>query len=308
MKKIFYLIAPLFLLCSCEEILMEDDISNKTVTLVAPTDNAEFFSTGITFTWEAVEFVSDYRIQIARPNFEAPLQIITDIVVDTTSFTTQLNIGEYQWRVQAVNSAYSSPFSTRSFVILSNEDFQNNSVALTSPANNLLTNTSSHNLTWESVIGASSYQVVITDSQNNIISDQEITTTNFNYNFDDGSYQWKVRAGNGEAYTLYSSRSLFIDTTAPNTPVLVFPANASSSTENDITFQWNRTPIEGSAEKDSIYIFKNSELTLLEHKDEQTSPFTMSSLSNGTYYWYVKSFDEAGNSSQQSTVFSFTLN
>lgn len=287
---------------------MEDDISNKTVTLVAPTNNSEFFSTGITFTWEAVEYVSDYHIQIARPNFEAPLQIITDIVVDTTSFTTQLNIGEYQWRVQAVNSASSSPFSTRSFVILSNEDFQNNSVALTSPANNLLTNISGHNLTWESVIGAGFYQVVITDSQNNIISDQEITTTNFNYNFDDGSYQWKVRAGNGETHTLYSSRSLFIDTATPNTPVLVSPANASSSTDSEVTFQWNRTPIGGSPEKDSIYIFKNSDLTLLELKDEQTSPFIMSSLSNGTHYWYVKSFDDAGNISQQSSIFSFTLN
>mgnify|MGYP000853791593 CR=1 FL=1 len=311
MKKFILYAIPILLIVflSCEDIIYEEDISDAKVTLVAPVDNARFFSTGITFTWNEIENGTQYRIQIARPNFDAPLEIVSDMVVDTTSFTTQLNIGNYEWRVQAVNSAYSSAFSKRAFSIVSNEDFQNNSVALLSPDNNVITNTASQNLTWQSVIGATGYDVQIVNTANNtIVSEQEVTGTNLSYNFPDGNFQWKVRATNGDQTTLYSARSILIDKTVPNTPVLTSPANQSNSSNNDVTFQWSRTPIAGTTEKDSIYIFTNSQLTNLQYKNEHTSPYNNSSLNNGTYYWYVKSFDAAGNVSLQSAVFSFTLN
>lgn len=310
MKKYIVYIIPFFILAflSCEEIIYEDDISEEIVHLVAPHDDAVFFSTGITFTWDPIENGTQYRIQIARPDFENPLEIISDNVVDTTSFTTQLNIGHYQWRVQAVNSSYSTAYSTRSFTIVSNEAFQNNNVALSAPNNNLITNTVNQNLSWESVIGATSYEVQVVNSGNSVIFDEEVTATSINYIFPDGSFQWRVRASNGEQNTLYSSRSILVDTTLPNTPLLNTPANLSNTSDNNVAFQWSRTPISGSVEKDSIYIFTNSQLTNLQYKNEQTSPYNTSTLNDGTYYWYVKSFDQAGNVSQQSTVFSFTLN
>lgn len=311
MKKIAYFIVPALILIniSCEEILMEDDITGETVRLTAPVDDAQFFSTGITFTWEPIEYGTQYRIQIARPNFDAPLQIVADNIVDTTSFTAQLNVGDYQWRVQGVNSSYHTAFTTRSFTVVSNEDFQSNSVTLTSPSNNIITNDASQNLVWQPVIGATSYQVVVVDAENNsIISDETTTVTDYSYAFTEGNFHWKVRASNGEQNTLYSSRSLLIDTTTPNTPVLNTPADLSNTSDNNVAFQWTRNPVAGSMEKDSIYIFNNSQLNDLEYKNLETSPYNTSSLSEGTYYWYVKSFDEAGNSSQQSSVFSFTLN
>ena len=309
MKKLFYLLFIVTLLFSCDEIIMEDDISDKSVTLLAPANDAEFFSTGITFNWNPLEYVSEYRIQIALPDFENPLQIVIDQIIDTTSFSTQLNTGQYEWRVQAVNSGYSGLFATRAFTIISNEDFQNNSVALTSPANNLITNTASQYLSWESIIGAEQYQLLITDANGStIIVDEQFPETGYSYSFPDGNFQWKVRASNGTVNTLYTSRSLLVDTTVPTTPVLDSPANESASSENTVVFQWSRVPIAGSTEKDSIYIYKNNTLTLLEYKNEQTSPYNMTNLANGTYYWYVKSFDEAGNISQQSSVYSFSLN
>ena len=41
MKKLLYIL-PLLFLFSCEEILLEDDISDKTVPLMAPANNAQF--------------------------------------------------------------------------------------------------------------------------------------------------------------------------------------------------------------------------------------------------------------------------
>lgn len=313
MKKILVLIIMAaftsLLFSSCDEIIMEDDISGEVVTLVAPADDTEFFSTGITFTWEPIENVSQYRIQIAKPGFTNAVQIIVNQVVDSTSFTTQLNVGEYEWRVQAVNSGYASTFSTRKFTVVSNEDFGSNTVTLSSPNNNIITNTALQNLSWQSVIGATGYHVqVINSSNGTLMTEEDVTATNFNYTFPQGTYQWKVRATNGDQNTLYSTRSLTVDTTAPNIPTLTSPTNMSNTSDNNVTFQWNRTPVSGSTETDSIYIYTNNTLSNLEYKNRETSPYNTATLSDGTYYWFVKSFDEAGNISQQSAVFTFTLN
>lgn len=310
LKNIGYylLIIGCLALSSCEEIIMEDDISNEVVHLVAPVNNAQFFSTGVTFTWDPIEYGTHYRIQIAKPDFANPMQIVLDTTIDTTSFTTQLNVGEYEWRVRAVNSSYSTAFSSRFLTVVSNEDFESNSVTFSSPVNNLITNVGTQNLSWQPVIGATGYTVQVVNSTNTIVHEQNVTGTSYSYTFPEGNFQWKVRATNGEQNTLFASRSITVDTTVPNTPVLVSPVNLANTSDNDITFEWTRTPIAGSTETDTIYIYTNSTLTDLEYKNLETSPYNTSTLNDGTYYWFVKSFDEAGNVSQQSSVFSFTLN
>lgn len=302
------LLGILFLsLFSCAEILLEKDISKEVEVLVAPANNAQFFSTGVTFTWESVTDASKYQLQIAKPNFANPMQIVLDTIVPTTSFTQQLLVGDYEWRVRAVNSAFSTLYATRLVSVVSDVNFQDNTVVLNTPANNLITKTPLQNLSWQPIIGATNYQVQIYDRNNTIISDQTIATTNLNYTFTEGNYFWKVRASNGTQQTLYASRSVLVDTTVPNTAVLSSPANASTSTNTNPSFQWSRVPIAGSTEKDSIYIYTDLALTVLQLKNESSSPFT-TTLNQGTYYWFVKSFDQAGNVGVASTVFSFTVN
>ncbi|WP_428231947.1 hypothetical protein [Flavobacterium sp.] len=48
-------------------------------------------------------------------------------------------------------------------------------------------------------------------------------------------------------------------------------------------------------------------MTNLNFKDRGTSPYNKT-MTAGTYYWFVKSFDDAGNQSARSTVFNFTIN
>lgn len=292
---------------SCEEILLEKDISKSTVVLLAPVNNAQFFSTGVTFTWENLTDATEYQLQIAKPNFANPLQIVLDTKIKTTSFTQQLPIGIYEWRVRAVNSGYSTNYVSRLLTVVSDVDFQSNTVVLNAPINNLITKTALQNLSWQSIIGATSYQVQVYDSNNTVISDQTTTATNVNYTFTEGNYFWRVRAINATQQTLYSSRSVLIDTTAPNTAVLSSPANTSLLTNTNVNFQWDRVPITGSVEKDSIYIYSDTALLVLKLKNEATTPFT-SNLNTGTYYWFIKSFDQAGNVSNKSSVFNFTIN
>ncbi|MHC0446357.1 hypothetical protein ACWA1F_13185 [Flavobacterium sp. 3-218] len=310
MNKSFFKYFSLLLLLtfiSCEEILMVDDISKSEVSLTAPGNNAVISFSGITFSWDNVENADKYQLQVATPNFETPQQIVLDTLVSKNSFTQQLNIGKYEWRVRAVNSAYETAYSKRSFEILNNDDFQNNTVILLTPTNNLTTKTADQKLSWDAIIGATTYQVQILDENNTLVKDQSSETTVFNFTFDEGKYTWKVRASNGAAETLYTSRSILVDTKAPNTPTPTNPVNASTTTNTSINFQWNRTPITGSPEKDSLYVYTESALTNLHFKDKGTSPYNKT-MTKGTYYWFVKSFDDAGNESARSTVFNFTIN
>jgi hypothetical protein len=294
-------------LISCSEIISEEDISNKTVSLVAPTQNAQLTSTGINFYWDNVENATKYNLQIAKPNFTSPLQIVLDTTITQHNFTKQLPIGSYEWRVKALNGGYSTAYSSSLFTILNNIDFQSNTVALTSPANNLVTKTTLQNLTWQAIIGATNYQLQLYNSANTLVLDKTTSNTSENYTFAEGSYQWKVRATNGTDFTLYTSRSILVDATAPNTPTLTNPTNGNNTVTTNVTFSWTRTPITGSVEKDSIYIYTNAALTTLQSKAEANSPYSKT-LSTGTYYWRVKSFDAAGNVGTASSSFNFTIN
>lgn len=308
MKKVVIIFIFGLFFSGCEEILLEDDISQETVTILAPANNSQFFSTSVTFSWSEVQYATKYRIQIAKPNFANATEIILDAEVEVTTLTQQLNIGEYEWRVKAVNSSYETSYSTRSFDVISNDNFANNVVVLNNPVNNLITNVANQSFSWQNIIGATSYQFQIVNNSNAIVVDESLTTNSYNHAFIDGTYTWMVRASNGADNTLYTSRPILIDTVVPNTPSLVSPANASTTTETNVTFTYNRAAIQGSTEFDSLYIYSNNTLTTLVAKDRVVSPHSETISNAGTYYWKMKSFDEAGNISGQSPVFSFTAN
>ena len=306
--KLAILFVVPFLLQSCSEIIFEKNISDKSVVLLSPADNAQFFSTGVTFNWEAVQYATKYQLQIAKPSFANPTQIVLDATLTTTTSTQQLPIGNYEWRVKALNESYSTVYSSRIFTVVSNTDFQSNMVVLSAPANNLITKTALQTLSWQPIIGATGYQVQIYDATNTIIANQTTTNPTMSYTFPDGALQWRVRATNGTQQTLYTAQSILVDTIIPNVPTATSPANATNLTAGSTTFQWTRTPIAGSVEKDHIYIYKDAALTILQTDSETTSPFTTTITTSGTYYWFLKSNDQAGNISAQSPTFNFIVN
>jgi len=306
-KKIIICLSGLVLSAlfySCEEILMEDELTDKDVVLVAPSDNAQFFSTTVSFTWEDLDSSPKYRLQIARPNFENPIQIIADTLLSSNSYSSQLNIGEYEWRVRAENSYYSTPYKSRFFVIINNEDFQNNTVQLHSPSNNLATNAVMQRFAWQEVLGASGYQIQVFDSSNLLHVEENLTNIFFEHSFADGSYTWRVRATNGNQNTLFSARNILIDSTPPAPAILIKPANSSTVQVSNVEFQWSRSPVSGSSESDSIYIFSDASLLNLKLKSQVSGTFN-TELEPGRYYWRIKSFDAAGNSNSQGPIFNF---
>lgn len=117
MKKIFLFLITAFLMQSCDEIVEVTDISQKTVVILAPT-NATTIATGVVnFNWEPVDEATDYQIQIATPNFASATAIIVDSTIGTNSYSTTLEVNEYEWRVRALNSNYETAYTTNSLTI-----------------------------------------------------------------------------------------------------------------------------------------------------------------------------------------------
>ncbi|MCK8479012.1 hypothetical protein [Psychroserpens algicola] len=102
---------------NCEEIIEVEDISEETISILAPTNNAILDVNDINFSWEPIEHAENYHLQIATPNFELAQQIIEDTLLTSSNFTKILPTNEYQWRIKGVNSAYQTQFITHYLTI-----------------------------------------------------------------------------------------------------------------------------------------------------------------------------------------------
>lgn len=116
MKKNFLIALTLLLFYNCEAIFVED-ISNSTVVILAPTENASVAAGVVQFHWQSVVDATNYELQIATPTFLNANQIVLDTLITKTSFSKALEVGNYEWRVKAINSDYSTNHTTTSFTV-----------------------------------------------------------------------------------------------------------------------------------------------------------------------------------------------
>jgi len=101
----------------CEELIEVEDISNDTISVLAPVNNTTLASTTVNFSWQALEFAESYQLQVASPNFDNAQVIVEDTVLTETSFTRTLEAGTYQWRIKAINFAYETAYATQNLTI-----------------------------------------------------------------------------------------------------------------------------------------------------------------------------------------------
>lgn len=301
-------IVSILLLLGCEEVILEEDLSSSVVSLVAPADNAELVSSEVSFHWESINNASEYHFQIAQPSFATVNQLILDSVTTTNVISTFLTEGNYEWRVRGKNSAYTSSYTIHSLNII-DSSFENETVMLTYPENGGAFNEEDITMIWNHLEDATNYILQIWSPSNTGVLVHETSTEDAFYStqLQEGTYEWFVYATNDGQQTEQSSSSLIIDTTPPNIPTLVSPADGLLSNEGNIQFTWQRTEVLGSSEIDSIYIFDDSSLTSLVNKDQVVNQYTLD-LPASQYYWYMQSFDAAGNESDQTDVNTFTVN
>lgn len=115
MKKLLLTTTILLGLMACEDIIEVVDISNETVTILAPTASSTVDSTQVVFTWQPIEDAENYHLQVATPTFGNATQIVLDTLIANTSFTKILETKDYEWRVRAENANYKTTYTTIGF-------------------------------------------------------------------------------------------------------------------------------------------------------------------------------------------------
>lgn len=208
--------------------------------------------------------------------------------------------------------------------ILEVPDISNQTVPILAPSEGTVLTTNAVGFNWQTINDATSYQVQIaTPSFENtaqivmdsIISEDTLglVNTRIDQSLLNGSYAWRVKALNSDYETKYTLSNFIVDgdenldITPPNTPQLVAPANGASQTDASVSFSWTREDIPGTAERDSIFIFSDESLQSLTTKALGANKTFSTNIASGTFYWIVRAYDTAGNESEASSTFNFTI-
>ena len=145
----------------------------------------------------------------------------------------------------------------------------------------------------------------------NAFDPKVIAETEITLELEEGKYAWGVLARDNEnnKETTYTYRNLYIDRTEPGLPVLQTPANNSNLTGLTQSLTWQYTSQNEITDVNYfIQVFSDQNMNNLVSEDDVDSKQKEITFSaTGTYYWRVKAVDEAGNESQYTDLFHFTI-
>ncbi|AMR33715.1 hypothetical protein A0256_20900 [Mucilaginibacter sp. PAMC 26640] len=307
-----FLFLVLINLSACKDII-EPSIAKRSVNLFAPGERYQSKNYTVTFWWDEVEDALQYRLQIVTPKFDTIGALIADTLVKANKLTLSLSPGEYQFRVRAENgssqTAYSAPHNFS--VVFSS--IKQQSVQLVSPGNNALTNKGTTNFQWGTMFGAKTYRLQI-DTNNfsdasKIIYDNTSPGQQYTYTFPkDQQYQWRVRAENDTAQSLWSAiRNIRFDRTAPAQVTLASPGKGEV-VPLPVSLQWNAIT---TASIYKVYVLKSDSTS----NYDTTFPVSVNSTSysfnlgntGDRIYWKVSAIDAAGNEGPESELRSFVI-
>lgn len=304
---------------SCDDIL-EEDISDRTVTAISPQNNAIILSNVVGFQWSEISGADKYRVQVFSEN---QVIVIDTLVEDVASVTLPLSPGDYSWRVRGENFAYQSSYSlTNAFEVQASDDLSSQQVLLNSPSDNFYTKNQNVTLSWQALTSSDYYelQVINVSNSNTVVLQQSnLSTTSYNLNStilsQDGNYQWKVKAYNTTTSTTtpFTTRSFNLDTVVPNQPQNTLPANNATQLANtQASFSWSIPADTGIIQSPLTYtieIASNTSFTTIIHTGTSTSStYSHTFTTAGDYYWRVRAKDAAENLGANSAYYKITIN
>ncbi len=307
---LLFLLFALINICSGCDDFIEKDLEEKEVKVRMPANNSEISTTTVSFWWEKLEGALEYNVQVVSPSFSQPQRLLADSIVSDNKLMLSLMPGNFEWRIKALNGSSETDFVTIAFSIDSTLNLPDETIILRSPGNNTITNNINQTFRWDILYGATEYHFRLENTTGEFVKDETVTNTEISFELPDGIYNWRVRGQNDVSYTPYKSSSLQIDTEIPGAPTLSSPIeNAQFFSTDSVPFSWSRVVDNGSPLFDSLYVFTDKNLTIkkLSKRIEKSSYKDI--FETGTYYWYVKTCDLAGNVSERpESAFSFVIN
>ncbi|GAB1370191.1 hypothetical protein MASR1M45_02500 [Candidatus Kapaibacterium sp.] len=280
-------------------------IGLPTAVLSQPSDNATLVVNNPNLSWSSVSGATAYRVQLST-NSNFSTFVVNTTVSNTNYDASGLNyFTSYYWRIRAVNSQDSSNWSqVRTF---KTKDVPLDGVILSQPANNTTGIDINPQLSWNSLQGATSYelQVSINSSFNSFVVN-EIGLTNITYNLTNLNlftvYYWRVRAKNNTEIGAWSSTWNFRTVSEPlGTPSLTTPTNNATGVATSPSFQWSSV---NNATKYDLQVATSSSFTspIINQINHTSTTYNGSGLSNGTlYYWRVRAKNDEQTGDWSST-------
>lgn len=288
----------------CSEVF-EVQLQSIDISLLMPQDNLITPVVSQLFWWEEVKGATQYRIQIVSPSFDSIYSLISDKFIDSNKFEITLNPGKYQWRVKALNSATESDWFVRSLTIDSTLDLSFQTLLLALPVNQDTGNSMIKTFSWYLIYSADAYSYEIWKPNLSGVQVASGSTGDNSFSFtvnSEGSYLWRARAENNMSVSAYSSRTFYVDTTAPLTSNLIAPLDKDTVSAGDVVFSWLRNLDNGSSLRDSVVIAEDSTFTTVIFNNSIITTSLTANLNAGGYYWKLITKDKAGNQSNQSPI------
>ncbi|WP_439697202.1 hypothetical protein ACFGVS_01685 [Mucilaginibacter sp. AW1-7] len=316
LKHLFYIfpafLASNVLLSACKEFI-EPSIAKRQVTLEAPANLYQSTKYTINFWWDGVEDALAYRLQVVTPGFDSIGGLILDTLVKDIKFTSTLEPGNYQWRVRAENGSSQTAYSPARSFIIEQSSLTNQTVTLSSPSNNTSTSVNAALFKWNSLYGATKYQVEIDTNnfanEDALVYNQVVPGLQVNFTFPkDQVYGWRVRAENETEQSKWSAINyVTYQLPLPAQVSLVSPA-AGSSVSLPVQLSWNSvTGVPGY----KLYVFKSDSTTLYSNSFPVTVNSTGYSFNLGVtgekIYWKVSALNASGKEGKASVLRNFVL-
>jgi hypothetical protein len=230
-------------------------------------------------------------------------------LTDTTYTPPTLAQGAWYWHVKAIDVAlnesnYSSGWS---FTVDSDPPAV---PSLLLPVNGGFISDNTPDLTWHLSAGAFTYTLQYADNSGftGAITVSALTDTVFTLpTLAQGAWYWHVQAIdqalNESAYS--SDWSFTVDTDPPAVPTLVLPTNGASISDNTPRLTWN--PAAGAFTYTLEYADNSGFTGAIQVTGIVDTIYVTPALSDGDWYWHVKSVDQALNESGYSSDWTFFL-
>ncbi|GAB5464924.1 MAG: hypothetical protein Kapaf2KO_03600 [Candidatus Kapaibacteriales bacterium] len=264
--------------------------------LVSPSNGENKVTVNVIFNWDDVTSAKEYTLQVSKSSdFSADTETVNNIPdsenqVGFLEFQTQ-----YYWRVAAVDSMDNSSEWSEVWSFTTGLP----AVELVSPSNNLFNTEYELKLVWNGLDIAQEYDLEVSlnpDMSSPFVS--ENGTSNLSYDIAGlepyTTYYWRIRGNsNGEKGTwsqIWSFRTRMTGLT------LLTPTDEERLSVNSTTLTWDRP--EGVTQYDILVTNDPGQQdTLYSFTSRTDNRLSVNGLSDGTYYWMVRGYNEDRTSS-----------
>ncbi len=170
------------------------NLAQQVVNLVSPAEGTVLSDTVVSFLWQAVANASEYKLQIASPDFTNSSFMVVNQNLTDDFYTTNLAPGSYKWRVRAENDISVSPYAVGNFTINLVTNLE--APALIAPVNFATVNLPV-NLAW-TADGNSVRDTLYIYTDVNLTNEVlKVAVVNTTYVFNDNAntvYYWRLRS------------------------------------------------------------------------------------------------------------------